>query len=331
MRKSLLAVALFLTASTAVQADLYCEQRVVQVGEVKAGQRLAQRFVFRNRGPQDVEITDVHPSCGCLKPKLNRGTYAPGDEGAIEVEVNTLGQGAGPQSWGVRLTYKSAGQTGELALLLQARLVVEVDVQPGVLTLTCIDCSTSAGSNGGPLAHPIYLTDRRAKPLTVTSATSTSPHLQVRVSSPITSDQVTSWRLDLELSAACPDGRHEEVIHIQTDDPDYRDLQVPLTVVKRSRGKVIASPAEVTLREASQRVLLSAAGDEPVLVDRIETDHPSIQCRWAPGPGPRATLRIFVDPDATQPPPSRSTVRVHLKGPTTDVVTIPVTCEQRGP
>jgi hypothetical protein len=322
MRRSLLTAALFLLASTAVRADLFCAERVVQAGEVKAGQLLARRFVFRNRGQQDVEIRDIHASCGCLKPRLDKRIYAVGEEGELQVEVNTLGQGAGPHSWGVRLTYQSAGQTGELSLLLAASLVVEVDAEPGVLTLL---------TEGGALAHPIYLTDRRARPLTVAGASSTSPHLQVRVGPPVTSDGVTRWRLDLELSAACPDGRREEAIHIRTDDPDYRDVQIPLTVIKRSRGKVIASPAEVTLQGASQRVLLSAAGDEPVLVDRIETDHPAIQCRWAPGPGPRATLRIFTDPDSMQSPPASSTVRVHLKGPTADTLVIPVACVPGGP
>ena len=53
-----------------------------------------------------------------------------GEEDVVELVINTLSQAPGPQSWNVRLHYRSEGISKELTLQLRARLIREVLVEP---------------------------------------------------------------------------------------------------------------------------------------------------------------------------------------------------------
>src|SRR5262249_25218092 len=98
------------------RADLHCPEPRIDLGEVKSGKPLAHRFAFTNRGTESVEITEIRPSCGCLKPRCDKGAYRPGESGTLLFEVNTLTQPAGPHSWRVLIRYRSGNREGELSL-----------------------------------------------------------------------------------------------------------------------------------------------------------------------------------------------------------------------
>jgi hypothetical protein len=130
----------------------------------------------------------------------------------------------------------------------------------------------------------------------------------------------------------CPAGRHEALLHLLTNDPAYPELQVPLTVIKRPRLQVRATPESVALTAVgaaplpARVVLIGSADDRPVAVERVEADDPAVQCRWAPGPGPRATLKVQVDRARLAGPVLQTAVHVHLSQPTPQTLTVPVTC-----
>jgi hypothetical protein len=66
-----------------------------------------------------------------------------------------------------------------------------------------------------------------------------------------------------------------------------------------------------------------------VKVERVEADDPAIECRWAAGPGPRATLKVRVDSSRIAGGTLHSAVRVHLGGPTPQTLVVPVSCTVR--
>src|SRR5205807_1418051 len=116
-------------------------------------------------------------------------------------------------------------------------------------------------------------------------------------------------KIAVEPAPDCPEGRHEEAVVLYTSDPEYRDLTVPVTIVKRSRQRLSAAPREVTLTAApgqplpARIVQLRDPRDQPVLIETVTADDPAITCRWAPGPGNAATLRIRVDHAASEQRP----------------------------
>jgi hypothetical protein len=316
------AVLLALTATTA-RADLSFANPTVDVGEVRSGTPLQRRFPFVNCGPGDVEITDLRASCGCAKPTLAKTAYGPDDRGEVVLDVHTLSQPAGEHTWRLVVAYRDGREAREAELILRGRVVTEVAVQPAALTV----------STDGAASHEITLTDLRTRPLSVTAVRASAPYLTGAVKQ--TTTDAAGHRavmIGLAVGADCPEGRHEETVALLTDDPEYRELTVPVTVVRRPRQKVTAAPAAVSLAAPrgqpvpSRIVLLRPAGDGAVVVERVEADDPAVVCTWAQGPDNCATLKVAIDRGRLPADGLHSTIHVHISKPAPDTLTVPVTC-----
>jgi hypothetical protein len=210
-----------------------------------------------------------------------------------------------------------------LPVTVQAILVPVVSVQPASLII-----STQTAARG-----QFLLTERQDRPLPIQTVSVTSPHVRATCSDPIRRPEGWERTIVLEVLPSMPEGRCEDSLKILSNDSRYPELSVPFTVIKHSADRVQASPQSLNLAVLnatplpSSIVLLSSGGDKPVLVERVETSHPFMQCTWATGPGPRSTLRIQFDRDK-MPEDKRfeGSIRVQLRQPTAEVVTIPVHC-----
>jgi hypothetical protein len=323
MRRAWLAILVALAGPPAARADLFCARPTVDAGEVRSGAPLAQPFALVNRGAAPVEIVGVRPSCGCIRPEVRPLLYPPGQEGTLLLEVNTLTQPAGPHAWALQVVYRCGEQEESLTLTVTARVVTEISVEPPVLAL----------ATDTAIAHEITVTDRRERPLDLLAVQASLPQVRTSLGEPRRDGQGRWCRaVRVEVLPDCPEGRHEAVLHLLTNDPAYPELKVPLTVTKRARAGVRATPEAVTLSAAgagplpSRIVLLDSADGRPVVVERVEADDPAVQCRWAAGPGPRATLKVQVDRARIPGPVLYTAVRVHLGGPTPQTLNLPVTC-----
>jgi len=308
------------------RAELTCDRPVAELGEVRAGMPLAHRFTFRNTGTTAVAITDVRTSCGCLKPDLEQRDYRPGEEGTIRVEVNSLTQPAGPHQWRVVLAYREGEEERELALYISAGIISELQLRPASLTLYT-DTAVS---------HELTLTERRSLPLTITSSQTTSPHLRVH-RAPARQEEGGAWTRTIQIEATeeLPEGKREEIVQLFTDDPEYRELKIPVSIVKRTRRQVSATPSTVAIHGDARQplpsriVMLSGHDDQDVLVQEVVADNPAIQCHWAKGPGTMTTLKILIDPKQVSAGTLQSAVHVQLLKPAPEQLTIPVTCTVR--
>jgi hypothetical protein len=237
----------------------------------------------------------------------------------------------------VHVGYKEEDRPGELGLVVGAKIVSEISVLPPALTLFIqANASPPSETQGAALGHAISVIDRRPRPLMITAAQSSTPHVRVRVGEP-RSDPAGYWTrsIQVEVAADCPAGRHDAVLRILADDATYPELNVPITIVKRSPTEVRAAPDCVSLAGAagqplpSHIVLLSAPTDQEVAIEHIECDNPAVQCQWAAGPGNRATLKFRIDSARLSGKPLRAEVRVHVTRPTPQTITIPVSCTVR--
>ncbi len=317
---------LVLAFAAAARAGVECPEPMIQAGAVRSGTPLGHAFRLLNRGSRAVEITEVRPSCGCLVPHLEPRRIEPGAEAVLHVAVNTLTQAAGAHTWQVRVRYQEDGRPGELTVVLGARVVSEIAVEPPAMVLT----------TEGPFAHEVVLTDRRPQPLTITSVQLATAQLHARAGEPYTDGAGRrACAIRVEVGADCPEGRHEDVLRIFTNDPTYRELDVPVTVVKRSVHAVRALPEAVELSAPageplpSRIVLLSSADGRPVVVEGVEADNPAIECRFAAGPGPRATLEVRVKRAQVPGDGLRGAIRIRLSRPAPQTVVVPVSCTVR--
>jgi hypothetical protein len=318
-------IALFLglACTSTVRSDIVFTPDRVDLGEIRAGVPISQRFAFTNHGPEAVTIRDMRGSCGCLAPKLAKRDYAPGEKGELTVEINSLSQPSGPHSWRVQVFYQTGAEPHEKTLTLQAQLLHEIEVRPAALQVFV----------SSAVQHEITLTDLRTRPLLVTSIEGSTPHLQARVSE-TTRDAAghTVYKIQVQVKDNLPEGRHEVALHLYTDDPLYRELKLPATLVKRSPQRVHAAPCSVSLVAGrgqtlvSRLVVLRAADEADVQIEKAEGDHPAVTCEWSRDAGPAATVRVTVDAVGLTGSGLRGQVKVQLSKPTREVLVIPWSC-----
>jgi hypothetical protein len=318
--RSLWCLVLILPAWGSARAELVCERPVADLGTVKAGAPLGHQFTFTNKGTATIELTGFKTSCACFRPELPKRVLLPGESATIDLQGNTLAQEAGPQSWRIRLGYHEGNEDRELIFEVRATIVVEVAVQPPTLSL----------NTDSTLAHELIVRDLREKPLALTGAQTTSPGLRA------TFDEAKpflkgGWarRVVVEVGADYPVGRRDELLVLQSRDPDYPELRIPITVTKRPKSAVHFSPAEVVIvgtrgEPLPSRLVQVGSAGSPAEIDRVEPLHSALTCSWAAG-----TMRVRAD--AAQVPATglESTVRVFLKGANPGPIVVPVRVEWR--
>jgi hypothetical protein len=309
----------------ALRAELTCTATPYDAGQVDSGTVIRHAFTLVNRDTSTVEVTEVKPGCGCMRPLLDRVSIGPGEQAMLTLEVNTLTQAAGPNQWRTVVHYRQNGAPAELAVYVRATLRAVVSVSPASLII-----HTQKAARGEFVLSEYYDT-----PLPIRGAISVSPHVRASCGMPVREAGVWKRTISVEVLATMPEGRHDDVIRLMTGDAWSSDLSVPFTVVKRSPGQVDASPATLAVMAqgnapvASRIVLLSTCDEKPVVIERVECSHPFLHCTWAQGPGERATLRVQFDHETMPVEKScEASVRVHVREPMPQVVNIPVQCSR---
>jgi hypothetical protein len=325
-RLSLAVVVLMILAPAgAVRAEVTCTGTPYDAGQVASGTVIRHAFTLVNHGASTVEVTEVKPGCGCIRPQMDRVTLAPGEQSVLTLEINTLTQPAGPSLWQTVVHYTENGAAKELAVHVRASLKAVVSVSPASLIIY-----TQKAARGEFVLSEYYDT-----PLVIRGVVAASPHIRATCGTPAREAGVWKRTICVEVLPTMPEGRHDDMIRLMTGDAWSADLSVPFTVVKRSPGRVDASPESLAVLAqgdvpiASHIVLLSSGDDKPVVIDHVETSCPFIHCTWAQGPGERATVRVVFDHE-TMPKDKtfEASVRVHVREPMPQVVTIPVHCSR---
>lgn len=307
---AILALSLF-----APPSPLQCAEPTAAKGDVKCGPPLVHVFELRHAGMAGLlTITNIEAGCGCLRRHLSATVLKPGDAAQLTVEVNTLTQPEGPNRWGLRISYRldDGPATGALDLAISGKVVREISLAPPQLAL----------STTGEVVRTLTLTDRRLKPLTLTRAESTSPHLTATIA-PRRDAETT---ITLTLAAAAPAGVRDEAVVLYSDDPEYPEFRVPVRVEKRAAGAAVVVPDAVALRFAAGEKAASAlvqvrnpAGKD-VAIEKVESDHPSVTAKSSTTRGPVAAIRVMVAAGSA----GRTDLRIHLAEPPGQLVILPV-------
>ena len=309
---------LALVAVPAQTPALQADPLVAERGQVRGGPPLAQRFTLRNHGTNAVTITEVQPSCGCLNPVLAARDIKPGESATLDLTVGTISQPDGPNTWSTNVTYWAGNVEERLELQVKATLTREVMLEPSVIRLS--------GAPG--LAHDITLTDHRITPFEIFAVRTSTNHIAAEAGAWQRAGDHWVRKIRVQLTADGPDRACDDRLTIYSNDPDYRELTVPVTVQRHDRQHYLVTPAEARFEvktgvpTASVLVLIRDHEGRPVEIEKAECDDPAIACRFAEGAHATAAVRLSVAKDAM--PRATSNVNVHLRKPTAEIVTVPV-------
>lgn len=311
MLRSFLVTLLFgLSVTGSSLADLAFDPPWIDLGEVRAGQVFHRQIKVTNNGQSAVHVREFKSSCGCMKPRLQPERLEPGQTGLLTLQVNTLSAPPGVQGWRVRL-YLTDGT--ETEFILRANVLQELVVTPASLTLY----------GDKPGSHTITFTDRRARPLKLVTATTTSSLLSASITSATTAQ--------LNVKEGFPEGRHDEEVILTTDDPAYPLLHFPVKIIKRSRARFAAMPSTVELYGGSGEPLLERVvtirdqKGQPMTIERLETSHPDLKAEVKATQETSAMLHVSLGLQALVRGPFTGHVTVIFRG-TAERLTIPVRC-----
>jgi hypothetical protein len=73
------------------QTDLNFAEPLVEIVQIKEGEKKLARFSFTNTGTQPVTITNVLSDCKCIIWKADKKIYKPGEKGEVVVEFDSTG------------------------------------------------------------------------------------------------------------------------------------------------------------------------------------------------------------------------------------------------
>ena len=289
-------------------------------GEVMSGPPLTHTFQLTHAGEKGVvALTGIDAGCGCLKAEATPRVLNPGETANVTVTVNTLTLPEGPVTWTGTVKYAvDNGPVMDVTVKLTAKLVREIAVTPPML----------AASTAGAIRQVVSVTDRRAKPLTVTKATATNPAFAAEVKPVETPPAGRKQEIVLTVSIDLPAGSHEDTLTLTTDDPLCPELRVPVRVLKRAPGELTATPDALSIRTNAKQTETSAAAviraeGKSVSIQKVECTKPGVTVRHSEGSGPVATVRVLVNP-AKAGTAGTTEVIVTLAEPPGKTVIIPV-------
>ncbi len=302
-----------LLASVAAPPTLNVDSAKVDRGEVRGGPILKQTFRVTNSSAEVVAIAGLDSGCGCLRRAVSKNELKPGESADVSMDVNTLTQPDGPQTWTLKLRYRPASlaktSPDELQeLRVTAKLVREVSVTPPMISV-----STEAAATAS-----IVLADSRGAPLSVKKVVSSSPHVVAKWKS----DAKGRFTIELAIAAELPAGTHDETIVVHTDDAHYAELNVPARIVKRAKNAVNAYPDSLELDAVESRGIVQfRRGGQPVEIASAACESADVTVTASKGSGAVATLKVVLGPKATA---GKGEVKVKFAEPAGAELTLPV-------
>jgi len=216
---------------------LVFHQLMVDLGKVPPRPVVGARFRFTNRGERPVEITELKPSCGCLKPRLAKRVFQPGEVGEIILPVQTPNQQPGEQEYRVHVHYTDP-EPNQKTLTFRVTLPEQqVTVRPRALIVYQF--------GDGDTTRELDVVDAPKLGLKLTGATCDLEAVTVQLGASSTDEFGNPQHtVAVTVPGSLPFGRHRGVVSITTDHPRYPVIRVPMIVSKmknlppRTSGKL---------------------------------------------------------------------------------------------
>ncbi|QDU50710.1 DUF1573 domain-containing protein [Gimesia panareensis] len=211
------------------------ETYLVDRGRLKETERVAgARFRFKNLSDQTVTVKELIPSCGCLQPQLEKRVYKPHETGEFILKMETAGESPGQKEFFVDFKYADpVERTARLTFKVELP-VRRLVVKPKALVIYQF--------TPGRTIHPVTVSDYRGgKNFEITSVKSTSKYAKVKLGELEDKQGLRQQKLDVIVEDLVPAGKHDGLIVIKTNDPDFPELYVPL-IIQGPDQKTVLKP-----------------------------------------------------------------------------------------
>lgn len=215
-------------------------QYAVDLGEVPPRPMIQAHYDFWNKSDQPVKITKLDPSCGCLRPRLtdDRDTIAPGEHGQFVVGVSTANEDPGPHDYSITVHYNDGEPRTQDVRFLFTLPERKVSLEPSEVFFYQL--------TGEPDSRTVLVNDHRGSGMKVLAASISSKHATATVEAPqVLGKKGSRTPVRIDVAGNVPAQREIAMLVIETDDPEYKVLRVPVLIQGPEPDTTLSSqPAE---------------------------------------------------------------------------------------
>ncbi len=338
MRRTILLFALLATCglslATVASAQGEAVPKAVPVEPVKdlaivpKGELIVHQFLIRNEGNAPLELTDVHPACGCTVAEFDR-VVPPGGVGKVTAKLDTSSFN-GPISKSIAVLTNDPANP-KLQLVIKAEVKPYVNAYPGFARFNYVQ-----GETTGTISQNLWSED--GHPLKVLKVTAPYPHLKVGFHEAkeesekfAKANDKQQWRVDITIDAQSPIGALRDYVLVETDHPKQKEVQIAISGFVRPRQHVTPEKVDFgTLEGASLPLKRTLAftnfATKGIQLTKIDTGHVGVNAAFVETgniAGHRFQLTLEISPNMPKGAFS-SVVKVHTTDEQMPVIEIPI-------
>lgn len=288
---------------------------IKDAGTVAKGEKIVHDFAIRNDGDAPLEITNVHPACGCTVAEFDK-TIAPGQTGKVHAVVDTVTFN-GPIAKGVTV-FTNDPDTPQLELTVRAKVEPYVSVKPGYARYITVQGEPLEGS----IAQTIWVPD--GTPMEITGVESPWPFLKVTFREATPEERASDakgkvWRVEMALSNDAKVGPLSDYVTVHTNHPKQKIVQIPVSGFVRPVIAVtppVADFGKIELKEPMRKALnIRNFATEPIKVTSIEQTVKGIDAKLESlEEGREYQVRLVLDPTLGKGP-FNGKITIHTDSP----------------
>jgi hypothetical protein len=186
-------------------------------GKVLEGEKLKYVFRFVNKGTQTLEVQSVVSSCGCTSTLLSKKSIKAGQDGQIEVVVDTSGKPGALNKTVTVSTNDPVHQQTVLTITAQVESEFALS-QPSVYFGTV--------PRGQEVTKEIIITVQAPKPVSLLAVESNDPEVTARIE-PVSNSEGKKYKLIAVQKADAKEGYHFGTFTIKTTSKTKPILRIP--------------------------------------------------------------------------------------------------------
>jgi hypothetical protein len=262
-------------------------------------------FKFANLSDEQIEVIEIHTSCGCAGVKSDRNSYSPGESGVLSIIVEPRPDRPGFNRFGIRCAYRLSRSSSTK----EAHLYVKFINQNSLL----IPSRVSVLSSPGLASTAVFsLIDFREQHLDLLSAKCSIPGSTVTIlQRPRSYDPGWSYQLAVTLGedSNLKVGDYSGEIVLGSSDGDYRSIAIPVTV--RRQYRLTVTPTILYLANDGRKsnvydgaiYVSDAVAGQPIELESLLPSSKNLSCHVSvESPGRIVVkIRLTVPTDAKLP------------------------------
>ena len=286
-------------------------------GKAEAGEVVKHVFIVTNAGSQVLEITNVHPGCGCTTSGNWSRQIAPGQTGTIPIEFNSA-RYSGSVTKTIAV-YSNAKDHPQETLSLQGTVWKVLEVSPQTATINLLPDATNSVST------TVRITNQSDQTIAISDPTSSSKSFTAELK---TTTPGKEYELVITAVPPFPVGNTPGTISVKTSLPSTPVLNVFVTAMVQP--EILVSPQKLTLGPSpsvwtTNRLFIRGNGASVLTLSDPECSDARVHVQISPiGTRGMYNLVIALPPDYQIEPGQQVEISVKSNYPRNPVIKVPV-------